>query len=271
MDKPQTSESLSPVCNGTYRVTGACNIRHINLLFVEGPQVILKNPFGASADAKIQIGNFGKADPEIISATGKDLYSLKLTGFYLGKDVFELGVVIGDGAKIITKGKDGISEFDWITEEEAKADTIEAPPCPFKIQPENPGKFIWITGAPGLGKTTSANVLSRDHGYVHYEAGCFISCKNPYVPSDIPDPSLAKNYQRDLIGEGLEERTEVVEKARGMFQQVMDIGREGYDGEVMKNYYEMMCEDIKEGRKRIGGDWAIAAATYKREARDLIR
>ena len=106
---------------------------------------------------------------------------------------------------------------------------------------------------------------------MHYEAGCFISCKNPYVPSDIPDPSLAKNYQRDLIGEGLEERTEVVEKARGMFQQVMDIGTEGYDIEFIKDYYEMMCEDIKEGRKRIGGDWAIAAATYKREARDLIR
>ena len=88
MEKPQTSESLSPVCNGTYGVTGACNIRHINLLFVEGPQVILKNQFGASDDAKIQIGNFGKADPEIISATGKDLYSLKLTGSYLGKGCF---------------------------------------------------------------------------------------------------------------------------------------------------------------------------------------
>ena len=168
MDKPQTSASLSPVRNGTYRVTGACNINHLNLLLVEGPKVTLKNQFGASADAKIQIGNFGKADPGIISATGKDLYDLKLTGFYLGKDVFELGVVIGDGAKIMTKGKDGISEFNWITEEEAEADPIAAQPCPFKIQPENPGKFSWIAGAPSLGKTTSANVLSRDHGYVYY-------------------------------------------------------------------------------------------------------
>ena len=41
---------------------------------------------------------------------------------------------------------------------------IEAPPCPYKIQPENQGKLLWITGAAGMGKSTSAQLLARNKG-----------------------------------------------------------------------------------------------------------
>jgi len=52
-------------------------------------------------------------------------------------------------------------------------DPIDAVSHPYKEQPENPGKFIWLTGPPGLGKSTSAQLLARKAGYVYYEGDCF--------------------------------------------------------------------------------------------------
>ena len=40
------------------------------------------------------------------------------------------------------------------------------------------------------------------------------------MPSDIPDPSMCKDYQRDLRGEGFIERSEVVEKAQGVLEEI---------------------------------------------------
>ena len=72
----------------------------------------------------------------------------------------------------------GVVELEKITEEEFifienDNDPIEAPPGPYTIQPDVPGKILWLSGAPGMGKSTSAQMLGRDHGYVYYEADCF--------------------------------------------------------------------------------------------------
>ena len=97
-------------------------------------------------------------------------------------------------------GGAGVSQLIKLTEEEYIAflndfDPIESPPNNYKIQPENQGftfckhkfwknlnlsdlgKLIWITGPPGTGKSTTAQCLARDHGYVYYEADCFASLK----------------------------------------------------------------------------------------------
>ena len=39
------------------------------------------------------------------------------------------------------------------------------------------GRMIWMTGAPGMGKSTTAQILARNHGFVYYEADCFGSLK----------------------------------------------------------------------------------------------
>ena len=69
------------------------------------------------------------------------------------------------------RGIRGPTVIEWITEEEAAAlekegDPIESPPGPYKIQPKNIGKLLWITGAPGVGKSTTAQLLSKTAGYV---------------------------------------------------------------------------------------------------------
>lgn len=265
----QTNTSATVLRDGNYQVIG----NFYNFLLVDGLKGVMTHHGKPLDIMKIEMGDFGEADPEIASTTGKSRYNIKLH-YNLRVDMTEYGVVSMDGYKATTKGLMGISTLEWITPEqrsviEADGDPIEAPPCPYKIQPDNLGKFLWITGAPGLGKSTSAQMLSRNASYVYYEADCFGNCKNPYIPSDVPDPSMAQMQQRNLVGEGLQERREAIGKAEKFKKQVM-LG-EDYDQEGANAFYGLMCEDIKKERKRIGGDWAIAAVTFKRETRDFIR
>ena len=60
----------------------------------------------------------------------------------------------------------GIGWMEWITAEEeaaleASKDPIDAPSHPYQEQPGKPGKLLWITGPPGLGKSTTAQASSR--------------------------------------------------------------------------------------------------------------
>merc|ERR1719412_3248094 len=114
-------------------------------------------------------------------------------------------------------------EWEWVPEEEGKelakdGDPIEAPPSHHKVQPEYQGRLIWITGPPGLGKSTSAQLLSREHGFVYYEGDCFSQLRNPYIPPDVENPSLAAAKQRKLVGEGRKERRAIVDKNTAVFQ-----------------------------------------------------
>ena len=188
--------------------------------------------------------------------------------------MIENGILYEDGMKITTKGVMGVCELEWVTEEEvarleAEGDPIEAPPGDYKIQPEYQGKFLWITGQPGLGKSTSAQLLGRNHGYVYYEGDCFGNIKNPYIPKDADNPSMAQVHQRALVGEGLERRREICNATNTEFMELFS----GKKFEI-QNYLEFftcMCDDILSERARIGGDWAVASVAFTREMRDHIR
>ena len=120
-----------------------------------------------------------------------------------------------------------------------------------------------------MGKSTSAQMLGRDHGYVYYEADCFASMKNPYVPLDVESPSMAQMQQKFLKGPGAEERKELLGKVQHIWTDLMN-GQE-CDRELMKDYYAAMAEDVGSEKKRIGGDFAIAHVIMTKEIRDKMR
>ena len=140
---------------------------------------------------------------------------------------------------------------------------------PYKIQPEKKGKIIWLSGAPGMGKSTSAQMLGRDHGYVYYEADCFASMKNPYIDLYVENPSLAQIKQKNLKGPGADVRLEMLGKTTDMWLDIM--GGKAFDREIMRMYYAAMAEDVGSEKKRIGGDFAVAHVIMLKEIRDKMR
>ena len=258
-----------PLRNGFYKAIG----NWYTFIFVDGAKALLKAPSSDKMQGTIKVGDFGEADPEVVKLSGEKSYNTQIT-YSFGQDVIENGVLSEDGLRMITKGFMGIAELEWVTEEEAarleaEGDPIEAPPGEYKIQPEYQGKFLWITGPPGLGKSTSAQLLGRKHGYVFYESDCFENIKNPYIPTDAENPSIAQVHQKALKGEGLERRREVVKAANAAFTELFS-GKE-FDIEDYREFYTIMCEDIMRERKRIGGDWAVAGVAFNRSMRDHIR
>ena len=122
---------------------------------------------------KISYGNFGDAHPEVASATGNNHYNVEmklLGGFW---EVY--GVLSDDSKKITFYGSaNSVDSYEWMSENEVaryldSGDPVEAPPCHYKIQPKNQGTLLWITGAPGLGKSTTGDLLSKKANYVYYE------------------------------------------------------------------------------------------------------
>jgi len=245
----------------------------------------ITDPTGTDYFFEFSYGDWGEAMDEIKEKSGFSRYNVHLKmdwgdmdeGFKEMAEKFsEVGVVSEDGDKCFIRNGMGMGDtvLERITEEEAIAiendyDPIDAPPGPYTIQPDVPGKILWFSGAPGMGKSTSAQILARNDGYVYYEADCFASLKNPYVPLDAEDPSLAQIKQRLLKGPGVKERSEMAKTAGSMFGNII-AGKE-YDKEGAKKYYEAMATDIRNEKKRIGGNFSIAHVLLTREMRDNVR
>ena len=133
----------------------------------------------------------------------------------------------------------------------------------------NIGKIILLTGEPGTGKSTCAQLLARDYGYVYYEADCFLHIKNPYLPLDVDNPTMASITQKPLKGPGMEERKCVFQKLLNCWDSFMQ-GKE-YDREAMSEYYRLMAVNIASEKKRIGGDFAVAVVLFTADSRAIRR
>ena len=91
----------------------------------------------------------------------------------------------------------------WISEVQLKSmkmqgDPVSCPESPYPVNPNFQGKLVWFSGAPGAGKSTTAQILAQRGGFVYYEADCFMNHCNPYVPLDVPDPSMHQAKQKIL-------------------------------------------------------------------------
>jgi len=252
---------------------------------VEGNSIELKDPYESiNFMPTLEYGDFGPVSEKLEPLVGKARYNMKLTysWSFLERDengqlrparMNDYGVIRDEGTKCFMKGlllytTEKITEEEMI-ELENDYDPIEAPPGPYKLQPENKGKLLWFSGPPGMGKSTTAQILARDHGYVYYEADAFNLLRNPFNSLDYENPSMGTAMQKILKGPGAAERSAIVKKVQAVWGNLF-AGME-YDKELVKQYYTEMCKDISTQRERIGGDWAIAHVVFSREIRDMMR
>ena len=147
-------------------------------------------------------GDFGPAHEEIQKISGIKNNNLEMSEW--NGMVKKFGVISKDGETIYLFGSSNcVQTWKWQSEEDMEKlsenrDPIDAPSCPYKIQPENQGKLIWLSGPSGAGKSTTGQLMSKEAGFVYYEADCTLSNLNPFVPTDIDNPTLAALIQKPL-------------------------------------------------------------------------
>jgi len=244
------------------------------ILEVKNTNVAVARPtvFG-DLEMKVNYGDFGNAEPVLRDLTGEKDMNVELEINIEDETHTFKGVVLDQGSKMVLKTSSGPITCEKISPEEVEdilddGDPIDAPTTPYKIQPENQGKLLWFTGPPGLGKSTTAQLLARDHGYVYYEADCFSQLKNPYVPLNAEDPTMATIRQKELKGEGIQQRKEVMKK---VMLEMKNFMAGEYNQKIFDDYWTLLCKDIKKEKARIGGDWAVAQCVITRDMRDTIR
>ena len=228
---------------------------------------------GTSFESTLSFGNFGEADPKISEITGEQYYNVESRIEIMGEEMVDFAVLVEHGMKLVFKGQSGdrVRTLVWISGEEFNkdCDAMEAPWSHYKVEPERRGKLLWISGPPGVGKSTSAQLLSREHGFVYYEGDCFLNMRNPYIPPYVENPSLAQFQQRKLSGNGKAEREKVVEKVLAEYKAVME--GKAWDEEVMEEGACEMFKDIVRERARLGGDWVVAGILFTSKMRRIAR
>jgi gluconate kinase len=161
-----------------------------------------------------------------------------------------------------------------ITPEEAeiirtrKKEPVEAPKVPYPLQPGNKGKFTFITGPPGSGKSTIAGIIAKNHDWVYYEGDGFLLGFNPYV---FPNESQvnARAEKPALIGKGMAARYAAIEDL--FVNQYQLENNKTSDRTPTDQYFTLMAENILKERNRVGGDWIAVFALPKRADRDVMR
>ena len=233
----------------------------------------------------VELGEFGIAENCIREMSGKEKYNVKLVIFWdknnPEKKIDKFGVVSDDREKMFFvngANRSVVDVSERISKKEAEEiertglDPISAPPGPYLLQPDHQGRLIWLTGPPGTGKSTSAQLLGRLHGFVYYEVDCFLQLRNPFIPLDVPNPTMMQDSQRVLEGEGRDERKAVCDRISGLWQKCVALQElRCEEWNEMERYHSLLCEDIRSQRRRIGGDWALAGCVPHRRMRDRVR
>merc|ERR1711936_933715 len=134
--------------------------------------------------------------------------------------------------------------------ERSGLDPLAAPPGPYTVQPDRQGRLVWLTGPPGAGKSTSAQLLGRLHGWVYYEVDCFTGLRNPFIPLDVVNPSMMQTRQKSLEGEGREERKLVVDKMSEFWKKAFrNVELSSDDWNMLESFHDLLCQDILTQRR----------------------
>ena len=112
------------------------------------------------------------------------------------------------------------------------------------------------------------NLMVVSLGYVNYEGDAFRAGRNPYVPSNVSNPTLWVDImQKKLRGGNIDERLKLSQR---LIEDYFD--ENGASEEVKEKFCNAYFEDINSERARIGGDWVVAdAILIEKFVRDLVR
>merc|ERR1712038_1746517 len=149
-------------------------------------------------------------------------------------------------AKSMFPGKP-LEVMNYLTAEELEVlkedrEPMEAPKIPdyIKPQPGQAGKLLWFSGPPGAGKSTTAQLLARNHGYIYYEADCMSIFVNPFIDINTPEPSMAQMNQKPL--KGLDEKTIKGIEARGEMSKKMSEDGPNFDPAMIADKFNIIAE-----------------------------
>ena len=114
--------------------------------------------------------------------------------------------------------------------------------------------------------------MARHHGWVYYDIDCFGELRNPFIHPDTPNPTMATDRQRPLVGDGRQERQEICSEGYRAWETFLNNGEMGErDWRAVDRYMDALCEDIQRQRHRLGGHWAVAGCLPLRRMRDRVR
>jgi len=220
-------------------------------------------------------GDFGPAPEEVqIVAGGIENYNIEMS--YMDGKWKVLGIVTNDRENVHFLGfhKD-VTQFQWLSDVKLRKflddrDFFDSPSCPYKIQPENQGKLIWLSGPPGAGKSTTAQLLGRHDGYVYFEADAIASFLNPFVPTDVENPTIAAFRQKPLKGVS-REFIHDMSLIKSEFQKMQQGKFDEVDFNKLKSFFGAIAKTIDGQRKRVGGNFSVAHAVNSQEIRESVR
>ena len=164
------------------------------------------NPIQEGSKRTLVFGEFHViTSKEIIKKTGAKHYNLEMkVDIFARKVVSFFGVASKDGKtmyiysndKMITVHKLSPQKKEEILEARIHEDKLIPPG--FIPQPNVQGKIMFICGPPGAGKSTTAQYLAKEKGWIYYEADGFPQCVDPFINLDAKEPSLATMKQKPV-------------------------------------------------------------------------
>ena len=132
-----------------------------------------------------------------------------------------------------------------------------------------------MSGPPGSGKSTTAQFMARNHGYVYYDVDCFALFSNPFVDLFAKEASLTQDTQiplkvvhKHFYKTNSDTKNMILCFLKDIPRDIVDVIQRFTSSDSPENikseqqlveiefpYFEEVAKHIIKQRKRLGGDW----------------